>query len=77
MAYDYTAELQRLYDEKLASFRPAQAAGSVPDLTTSLPRGMSDIEIAQAEIANGSGYPRDTSDHDWSGIDRSNIDRSR
>lgn len=59
MAYDYTAELQRRYDEKLASFRAAQAEGSIPDLTTSLPRGMSDTEIEQAEFANGPGYPRE------------------
>lgn len=49
MAYDYTAELQRAYDRKLASFRPVPPEPSIPDLTTSLPRGMSDHEIEEAE----------------------------
>ena len=69
MAYDYTAELQALYDQEYANFRPGQPEPSTygHDLTTSKPRGMSDREIAEAEYARNFGYPRDTSNIDWSG----------
>lgn len=77
MAYDYTAELQALYDAELASFQAAHPEPSAygHDLTTSKPRGMSEIEIARAEYARNSGYPRDTGNIDRSNIDTSNIDR--
>lgn len=60
MAYDYNAELQALYDEKFASFRAASAEGSIPDLTISLPRGMSDHEIEQSERGAWFSFARNT-----------------
>jgi len=60
MAYDYTAELQRAYDQKLANFRPVQPEPSAygHDLTTSKPRGVSDHEIEQAERSASIAYAR-------------------